>query len=108
MGKYEYLAADRGNPPRVVRVGNGEGFRGYEPRLPGKWFESVFLDAMAWGQGSFMDYDDCTEEEAMEYMKAADEKCAKWHKEASDEEKKEYYDDVQSMVDRGIWRIPEE
>ncbi len=106
MGKYQYFVDMRGNHAHVVRGGNGEGFRGYNPRLPGKWYESVFLDAMAWGQGSFMDYDDCSEEEALEYMKIADEECAKWQKETIEEEKKEYYDDVRRRVEEGIWRIP--
>lgn len=73
MAQYEYMVKINVNGyPSVVRIGDDHVFRGYDPREPGKWYESKFLDALAWGGSDFIDYDDCTEEEALEYMKQAD------------------------------------
>lgn len=72
MVEYEYMADKRCNPPFVVRVGEDHVFRGYNPALPEKWFESKFLDALAWGGGDFSWYDDISEDEAKDYMALAD------------------------------------
>ena len=66
MDKYQYMVDKRG--PDLVRVGSDHVFRRYSPGDPKEWTESKFLDALAWGGGDWVWYDDITEEEAMQYM----------------------------------------
>ena len=74
MEEYKYMVKICANgKPSLVRVGDDYVFRKYDPREPGKWHESKFLDAFAWGGSDWIDYDDCTEEEATEYMKEIDD-----------------------------------
>ena len=71
-GEYQYMVRTDGPKPSLVRVGEDRVFRRYDPRVPGKWEGSKFLDAFAWGGGDFVWYDDIDEDEALEYMKQID------------------------------------
>ena len=70
---YHYMVDKSGNKPDLIRIGSDLVYRRYEPLEPGQWTESKFLDAMFWGGGSFMDFDDITEEEAKKYMEQIDQ-----------------------------------
>lgn len=67
-GKYDYQV-DLTNPqyPGLIRMSVGS-IQAFHPRGPGEWEESPYHYAMWYGGGPFMDYDDCTEEEALKYM----------------------------------------
>lgn len=69
MERYSYMVDTRGKKPDLVRVGPDRVFERYEPNDPKEWKGSKFLDALAWGGGDFVWYDDITEEEAENYMK---------------------------------------
>ena len=70
MAQYEYMVKICANgKPSLVRVGEDHVFRGYDPREPEKWVEDPRFVAFAWGGGDFINYDDCSESQAMEYMK---------------------------------------
>jgi len=53
--------------PALIRLSKGS-IQAFHPGEPGEWEESPNLYAMWYGGGPFMDYDDCTEEEALKYM----------------------------------------
>ena len=67
-----YMVDTRGSKPDLVRNINGV-YERYDPRVPEKWKGSKFLDALAWGGGDFVWYDDISESKAKEYMKIIDE-----------------------------------
>ena len=66
-----YMVDTRGPKPDLVRDDGGV-FERYDPRVPGKWKGSRFLDAFAWGGGDFEWYDDISAAEAEEYMEEID------------------------------------
>ena len=66
-----YMVDTRGNKPDLVRNENGV-FERYDPRVPGRWKTSRFLDAFGWGGGDFDWYDDISARKAEEYMAEID------------------------------------
>ena len=65
-GKYAYMINTDHDPPGLARMsvimGKAEIFS-----FTGEWVDAPHLLAMSYGGGAFMDYDDITEEEAVEY-----------------------------------------
>ena len=66
--KYSYLVDTRWPFPRLVRASVLEGFQLFVPGNPDRWENRKSLDALGWGGGDSVWYDDITEEEAMKYM----------------------------------------
>ena len=66
--EYSYQV-DLTNPqyPRLIRLSVGS-IQAFHPAVPGEWEESPYHYAIWCGDGPFMDYDDCTGEEALQYM----------------------------------------
>lgn len=81
MAKYSYMV-NMNNPkyPRLIRMSmtKTEAFR---PSYPGEWEESKYHDAIRYGGGPFMDYDDCTEEQAKVVMDVIRENVRKMNEE---------------------------
>ena len=67
----DYMVDARGPKPDLVRNNDGV-FERYDPRVPGKWKGSKFLDAFGWGGGDFVWYDDVSWSEAERYMAEID------------------------------------
>ncbi len=65
---YSYMVNTRGNRPVLVRVGDDNVYEKFSARDGEKWDGSKFLDALAYGSGDWVWYDDICEEEANEYM----------------------------------------
>ena len=65
---YQYQV-DLSDPkyPGLIRMSPGK-IESFHPGEPGEWEESPHLQAMYYGGGPFMDYDDCSEQEAAKYM----------------------------------------
>jgi len=69
--KYQYMARLDRPVPWLIRFGpNGAEAFNY----PGVWEKRDHLNDIRYGHGAFMDYDDVTEEEAMEILKKNKEK----------------------------------
>ena len=66
-----YMVDTRGPKPDLVRAEGGV-FERYDPRVPGKWKGSRFLDEFAWGGGDFEWYDNISARKAEEYMAEID------------------------------------
>ena len=66
-----YMVDTRGPKPDLVRDDGGV-FERYDPRVPGKWKGSIFLDELAWGGGDAVWFDAISAEEAREYMAEID------------------------------------
>lgn len=69
--EFRYMVCNETENPRLIRFGNknAEMFA-----FPGKWEEVPHLNAIRYGGGAFMDYDDISEKEAAEYMKKIKER----------------------------------
>ena len=66
-----YMVDAREPKPDLVRSKDGV-FERYDPRAPGKWVRSKFLDAFGWGGDDFVWYDNVSEREAARYMAEID------------------------------------
>ena len=74
---------DLRNPkyPGLIRMSKGS-IQAFHPAYPGEWEESPYHYAMWYGEGPFMDYDDCTEKEARKYMEIIRENVRRYKAEA--------------------------
>lgn len=57
----------RGRKPDLVRYSK-DGYERYTPDRETEWSRSRFLDALAWGGGDFVWYDEIGEVKAKKYM----------------------------------------
>ena len=70
-GKYLYMVNRDRTPVTLIRLG---AFTAEIFTANGEWIDSPYLNDIRYGYGPFMDYDDISEEEAMEIMRTERER----------------------------------
>ena len=72
--RYCYMACFDGEYPTLIRLGSIASMEADMYAWPGVWKNTPHLNKIRIGEGSFMDYDEISEKEAMELMKEIQER----------------------------------